>query len=281
MIVVTGATGNVGRPLVQALVAAGEQVTAVSRSVSDEDVPKGAKTRRADLTAPESLGHVLDGADALFLHDTGMSAGLISPRDILGVARAGAVTRVVLLSSIGVVTRPESPSHGGLMRSIEDAVRQSGIGWTILRPSGFASNAYAWAESVRARRTVTAPFADVGLPVTDPADIAEVAAVALRADGHGGHIYELTGPALVTPRQQARAIGDALGEPVRFTEQTREEAREQMLGFMPGPVAETTLDVLGQPTAAEQRISPHTEQLLGRPPGTFAEWARRHVAAFR
>jgi uncharacterized protein YbjT (DUF2867 family) len=281
MIVVTGATGNVGRPLVQALAAAGEQVTAVSRGVSAADVPEGVQAWPADLTAAESLRPALDGASALFVHDSGPSAHLISPQDILGVAKAGGVTRVVLLSSMGVATRPESPSHGGLMRSIEDAVRQSGIDWTILRPGGFDSNALAWAESVRARRTVEAPFGDTGLPVIDPADIAGVAAATLREHGHTGQVYELTGPALITPRQQAAAIGEALGEPVRFTELTREKARERMLRFMPGPVAETTLDVLGRPAPAEQRISPAVERVLGRPAGTFDGWARRHVSAFR
>jgi uncharacterized protein YbjT (DUF2867 family) len=281
MIVVTGATGNVGRPLVQALAAAGEQVTAVSRGVSDAAVPDGVRHWQADLTAPESLRPILDGADALFLHDTGASAPLLSPRDILDIAKAGGVGRIVLLSSLGVATRPQSASHGGMMLSIEDAVRQSDMDWTILRPGGFNSNAYAWTESIRARRTVTAPFGDVGLPTIDPADIAEVAAAALREAGHGGQVYELTGPDLTTPRQRADAIGDALGEPIRFVEQTRDEARSQMLRFMPEPVIETTLDVLGEPTPAEQRISPHIEQTLGRAPRTFADWVQRNIAAFQ
>lgn len=279
MIVVTGATGNVGRPLVQALTAADEKVTAVSRGISG--VPEGVLHRQADLTDPESLRPILDGGDALFLHDGGASAHLLSPRDILDVAKAGGVGRIVLLSSIGVATRPQSASHGGMMRAIEDAVRRSDMDWTILRPGGFNSNAYAWAETVRAHRTVAAPFGDVGLPTIDPTDIAEVAAATLRENGHAGQIYELTGPALTTPRQGAEALGDALGEPVRFIEQTREEARAQMLRFMPEPVVETTLDALGEPTPAEQRISPDVERVLGRPARTFAEWAVRNAAAFR
>ncbi|REK91906.1 NAD-dependent epimerase/dehydratase family protein [Streptomyces inhibens] len=281
MIVITGATGNVGRPLVEALAAAGEQVTAVSRGVSDVAVPEGVRHRQADLAVPESLRPVFDGADALFLHDSGAGAHLLSPRDILDVAKAGGVGRIVLLSSQGVVTRPQSASHGGTGLSFEDAVRQSGMDWTVLRPGGFASNAYAWVESVRARRTVAAPFGDVGLPAVDPSDIAEVAAAALREDGHAGRVYELTGPALSTPRQRAEAIGDALGEPIRFIEQTRDEARAQMLQFMPEPVVETTLAILGEPNPAEQRISPDVEQVLGRAPRTFAEWAVRNIAAFK
>jgi uncharacterized protein YbjT (DUF2867 family) len=281
MFVVTGATGNVGRSLVQALAAAGAQVTATSRGISDADVPESVRYTQADLVDPESLRPVFDGADALFLQSGGPSAHLLSPLDILDVAKAGGVGRVVLLSSQGVATRPHSASHGDLGRSIEDAVQQSGMDWTILRPGGFNSNAYAWAESVRARRTAAAPFADIGLPTIDPDDIAEVAAVALRQDGHAGQIYELTGPALSTPRRRAEAIGDALGEPVRFIEQTPDEARAQMLRFMPEPVVESTLTILGEPTPDEQRISPDVERLLGRAPRTFADWAQRHIAAFR
>ncbi|GIH80559.1 NAD(P)H-binding protein [Planobispora longispora] len=281
MIVVTGATGNVGRSLVRVLAAAGERVTATSRAIAGADVPEGVGQRQADLTAPESLRPLLDGADALFLQNGGASAHLLSPQDILDVAKAGGVRRVVLLSSQGVATRPDSASHGVVARSIEDAVRQSGMHWTILRPGGFDSNTYAWAESVRTARTVAAPFGDVGLPTIDPDDIAEVAAAALREDGHAGQVYELTGPALITPRQQAEAIGDAIGEPIRFVEQTRDEARAQMSRFMPGPVVETTLSILGEPTPAERRLSPDVERVLGREPRPFAAWARRNAAAFR
>ena len=281
MFVVTGATGNVGRSLVQVLAAAGAQVTATSRGISAADVPERVAYSRADLADPESLRPVFDGADALFLQNGGPSAHLLSPQDILDVAKAGGVERVVLLSSQGAVTRPQSASHGGTARSIEEAVQQSGMAWTILRPGGFNSNAYAWAESVRTRRTVAAPFADIGLPTIDPDDIAEVAATTLREDGHAGQIYELTGPALNTPRHRAEAIADALGEPVRFIEQSRDEARAQMLQFMPEPVVETTLTILGEPTPAEQRISPDVEHVLGRAPRTFADWAQRYIAAFR
>ncbi|GIH97408.1 NmrA family transcriptional regulator [Planobispora siamensis] len=253
-------------------------MTAISRTPSP--VPAGARHLPADLTEPAGLREAFDGAGALFLHDTG-AGHLLDPDAILGMAEAGGVARVVLLSSQGVATRPESASHGATMRAIEDAVRRSGLDWTILRPGGFASNAYAWAEPVRARRAVAAPFGDVGLPVVDPADIAEVAAAALTRDGHTGQVYELTGPALSTPRQRAEAIGDAIGEPVRFVEQTREEARAQMLAFMPAPVVETTLAILGEPTPAERRISPDVERVLGRAPRAFADWAARNAAAFR
>ncbi|AZQ35910.1 NAD-dependent epimerase/dehydratase family protein [Streptomyces cyaneochromogenes] len=275
MIVVTGATGNVGRPLVRALVDAGEQVTAVSRRISARDVPAGARHHQSDLTEPERLAPALDGAGALFLLTSGdfMAAGG-DLGAVLDVVRDSGVRRVVLLSSQGVGTGDHPPF-------LEEAVKATGLEWTMLRPGGFHSNTLQWADMVRTRREVAAPFGDVALPTVDPADIAEVAAVALREPGHYGEVYELTGPAPVSPRQQAAAIGEALGEEVRFVELSRAEARERMLGFMPEPVVESTLDMLGAPSAALRRVSPDVEKVLGRPARSFAEWAGRSAGAFK
>ncbi|NYI05688.1 NAD(P)H-binding protein [Allostreptomyces psammosilenae] len=274
MIVVTGATGNVGRPLVEALAAAGERVTAVSRRPA-ADLPAGVRHHRADLAEAESVRPVLDGAEALFLLTSGEflgSGGDIRP--LLKAADAAGVRRVVLLSSQGVGTGRHAPG-------LEDAVRGSGLEWTVLRPGGFDSNAFQWAEGVRTQRAIAAPFGDVALPTIDPLDIAEVAAATLREPGHAGASYVLTGPEPVSPRQQAAAIGEALGEPVRFVELSEAEARERMLRFMPAPVVEATLGILGRPSADEQRVSPDVEKVLGRPAHTFAAWVARNVAAFR
>ncbi|MBT2235685.1 NAD(P)H-binding protein [Nonomuraea sp. NEAU-A123] len=269
MIVVTGATGNVGRELVNTLAAAGEQVTAVSRRPAE--FAEGVRHSQADLNDPASLRPALEGADALFL--------LVAGEDPHGILKEAAnVKRIVLLSSQGAGTRPEVYRHPALF---EQVVRESGLDFTILRPGGFDSNAYAWAESVRTRRTAAAPFGDVGLPTIDPADIAEVAAAVLRGSGHSGRTYELTGPVLVTPRERAEALSRALGEPVRFVEQTRDEARAQMLQVMPEPVVEGTLAILGAPTVVEQTVSPDVERILGRAPRTFEEWAARNLPAFR
>ena len=272
MIVVTGASGNVGRPLVRTLLDAGEQVTAVSRRRARFSA--SVRCHQADLVEPESLRLALDGAEALFLLTSPdfMASGDLS--EVMKVVGAVGIRRIVLLSSQGVGT-------GRHPSDLEDAVTQSGLEWTMLRPGNFNSNTLQWAGSVRTDRVVAAPFGDVALPAVDPVDIAEVAAVALRQPGHAGNIYTLTGPAPISPRRQVAAIGDALGESVRFIEQSRAEARNQMLGFMPEPVVETTLDILGAPSPAEQLVSPDVERLLGRPPRRFAEWAEQHIAAFR
>ncbi len=248
------------------LAAAGEEVTAVSRRITE--VPPGVVARQGELASTLSF----EGASAAFLMVPPGFAGPLEP--VLGRASAAGVERVVLLSSQGVGT-------GRHPAVFEEAVRASGLKWTVLRPAGFASNAFQWAESVRTRRELAAPFGEVALPVIDPEDIAAVAAAALVDASHEGRTYELTGPALVSPRDQAVAIGEAVGEPVRFVPQTREEARAVLLGFMPPEIADSTLAILGTPTPVEQRVSPDVSRVLGRPARPFADWATRFAGAFK
>ncbi|WP_067842122.1 SDR family oxidoreductase [Nocardia lijiangensis] len=280
MIVVTGATGNIGRSLVPLLAAAGAPVTAVSRGVGDVALPEGVRHVAADLADPASLSPALAGAEALFLLITGeqLMAGP-DPEEVLGVAADAGVRRVVFVSSLGTQTRPEAAGYDRI-RAYENVIRASSLEWTLLRPGGFFSNTYAWVESVRTENTVAAPFGSVGLPSVDPADIAAVAAAALREDGHAGRIYTLTGPALSTPREQAAALGAALGTEVRFIDLSPAQAREGMLRFMPEAVADHTLEILGAPTPGELLISPDIEKVLGRPAGTYAQWAERNRAVF-
>jgi uncharacterized protein YbjT (DUF2867 family) len=271
MIVVTGATGNVGKPLVHALARSGEPVTAVSRRATE--LPTGVRHYPADLAEPHSLEPALRGADAVFLLTPPTIIGTTNLGVVLEVVRTAGAHRVVLLSSQGVGTHRHPPD-------LEDAVKQSGLEWTVLRPGNFDSNALQWAELIRTQRTIAAPFGDVALPAIDPTDIADVAAVALCEPGHAGNIYTLTGPAPVSPRQQAAVIETTLGESLRFVELSRAQAHRQMLRYMPEPVVRATLDILGAPSAAEQQVSPDLQRLLGRPPRAFAEWLVRNIASF-
>jgi uncharacterized protein YbjT (DUF2867 family) len=281
MIVVTGATGNIGRTLVPLLAEMSEDVVAVSRRSQTEGLPAGVRHAQADVGNSASMRPVLDGADAFFLLLSGELNGHgESPNALLDAALDAGVKRIVLLSSQINSTRPEALSHTRL-RDFEAAVRASGADFTILRPGGFASNALAWAEPVRTKRTIFAPFGDVALPVIDPADIAAVAAAALHEEGHAGRTYELTGPEAISPRRQAAAISRTLGEEVAFVELSREEAHAHMAQFMPEEVIDGTLDVLGVPLPAEQTISPDVEKVLRRPARRFDEWVARNLPAFQ
>jgi uncharacterized protein YbjT (DUF2867 family) len=271
VIVVTGATGNVGKPLVQALSRAGLQVTAVSRTMNE--APPGVRTYRADVAEPHSLKAALHGADAIFLLTPTQFMETGDLGAVMEVVRDAGVRRIVLLSSQGVATQRHPPQF-------EDAVTQSGAEWTVLRPGNFDSNTLQWAQSIRTARTVAAPFGQVPLPAIDPADIADVAAVVLREPGHTGEVYTLTGPEPISPRRQAAALEHALRTPIRFVELSREQARLEMLRYMPEPAAEATLAVLGAPSAAEQQVSPDVQRLLGRPPRTYAQWVESNIEAF-
>ncbi|MEW1793955.1 NAD(P)H-binding protein [Streptomyces niveus] len=281
MIVVTGATGNIGRTLVPLLAEAGEDIVAVSRRPRPEGLPTGVRHSQADVGNSASMRPVLDGADAFFLLLGGELNGHgESANALLDAALDAGAKRIVLLSSQINSTRPEALSHTRL-REFEAAMRASGTDFTILRPGGFASNAFAWAESVRTKRTVFAPFGDVALPVIDPADIAAVAAAALCEEGHSGRTYELTGPEAVSPRRQTAVISEALGEDVDFVELSREQAHAHMAQFMPAEVIDGTLDVLGVPLPTERTVGPDVEKVLGRPARPFGEWVARNLPAFQ
>ncbi|WP_040809498.1 NAD(P)H-binding protein [Nocardia concava] len=281
MIVVTGATGNVGSALVRELAAAGEKVVAVSRGEKPVELPEGAEHRRADIGDLASLTEAVAGARALFLLITGPQ--LVQgppPAEVLEAVAAAGVRRVVFVSSQGAVTRPGSDGYARTLE-FEQALAASDLEWTVLRPGGFFTNTFAWIEPVRAQGIIPAPFGDVGLPQVDPADIAAVAAAALLEDGHDGRAYTVTGPELVTPRQQSEALTAVLGRPLQFVELTRAQARENMLRFMPESVADHTLEILGAPTAEEQQVSGDVERVLGRPATSYARWAARVAPAFR
>ncbi|GLZ77611.1 NmrA family transcriptional regulator [Actinorhabdospora filicis] len=280
MIVVTGATGNIGRTLTQLLTSAGAEVVGISHEAAPADTGITYRTG-LDTSTVEGMREAVAGADALFLMLGGaQNAFGGDPAELVGAAVEAGVKRIVLNSSQASATRPQAASHARL-RAFEEAVRASGVEWTILRPSGFASNAFAWLESVRTQRTVYAPYGDVAWPVVDPADIAGMAAVALLEDGHVGRVYTVTGPVAVTPREQAAVLSAALGEDVAFVELSREQALEAMSAYMPAEIAAGTLDITKEPLPEESRISPDVAALLGRPAGDFAGWVARSVEAFR
>ncbi|MGF0318705.1 SDR family oxidoreductase [Nocardia fluminea] len=280
MIVATGATGNIGSTLVGLLVDAGARVRAVSRGTRPLELSTGVEHEVADVGDLDSLSSALHGADALFLLITGeqLMTGP-EPALLLRTAADAGVRRVVFISSQGAVTRPQSDGYARTI-AFEQALAESGLEWTALRPGAFFSNTFAWIEPVRTQRVVPAPFGDVGLPAVDPADIAAVASVALREDGHHGRAYTLTGPAVITPRDQAAALAEAIDTPITFLELTPEQAKQNMLRFMPEPVADHTLTILGTPTAEEQQVSHDIETVLGRQATPYARWAQRHRAMY-
>jgi uncharacterized protein YbjT (DUF2867 family) len=280
---VTGATGTVGRSLVDRLLEAGEPVRALTRDPGAARFPDGVEVVGGDLADPATLRGAFDGAERLHLFPVPETAP-----EVMAMATAAGVRRVTVLSSgsvgAGLDTDYQLP--------VEQAVEASGVEWTHLRPGDFAANRLRlWGPSVRAERVVRWPFPDeAGIPIHED-DLAAVAAVALLDDGHAGRAYDLTGPETLTVREQVAAIAAALGEEVRLEEVSPEEALE-LLTRQGGWAAENAPFLLGYegfspdteiPDYGPEELAPlpTVEQVTGRPARSFARWAADHAADFR
>jgi len=276
MILVTGATGNVGGNLVRLLADAGTQVRALTRDPDRAAFPAGVTAVTGDLNQPESLSAALAGVSGVFL--------LPGYRDMPGVLaeiRRAGVGQVVLLSSSAVPGGEMSNAITRYMMMSEAAVRDAGGPWTVLRPVGFMSNALQWAPQLRAGEVVRAPFAGVRRALIDPYDIAAVAARALLKEEHQGHSYVLTGPESLLPADQVRVLAAVLGRGLRFEAQPDAEARAEMRTTMPAEYVEAFFRYFADGTLDDSTVYPTVEELTGTPPRTFQQWATAHASAFR
>ncbi|MEU5819945.1 NAD(P)H-binding protein [Streptomyces sp. NPDC047803] len=277
MILVTGATGNIGSALLKELHACGAgPLRGLTRDASRAVFPEGVEAVEGDFAQPASLKPALQGVRSLFL-----VSRLGSDADILEAARQAGVKHVVLVSSITVQTHPHL-GPAGENRAVEQLLKASGMAWTILRPTQFASNALMWAASIRRHETVRVPYTETALPTIHPADIAAVARVALTEPGHQERTYALTGPEPVTARQQVEAIAAALGREVSFAEISRRQAHAQMAAVFGAEAAEAVLDVTGGDVNDELLLVRDTvSQITGTPARPFQLWASENANAFR
>jgi uncharacterized protein YbjT (DUF2867 family) len=283
MILVTGATGHVGSELVRRLTAAGEPVRAMTRRPAKVRFPAGAEAVYGDAADPESLAAAFAGVDGAFLMSAQPVGTAPEPTHDLALAaaaeRAG-VRRVVKLSTLDGGTGDDPIARW--QRTAEAAVTDParGFDWTLLRPGRFMSNALQWAGQLRAGDEVAIPFADRPAASIDPADLAEIAALALRSGEHAGAVHELSGPQSLTPTEELVILGDVLGRDLRVRSVPVEAARAGMssYGFPPEVVDAIMRRTLDGDRGSE--VLPTVEKVLGRPARTFAQWARAHAGEF-
>jgi uncharacterized protein YbjT (DUF2867 family) len=276
---VTGATGNVGRHVVDQLLAAGAVVRALTRDPAGARVSAEVEVVSGDLTRPETVEPALKGVRALFLFPAPGTAG-----PILQAAKESGVRRVVLLSSSAVEFRSEGADNAivAYHKEIEHQVETSGLEWTLVRPCGFAVNTRQWAPQISAGDVVRGPYAEAEMALIHERDIADVATRVLLTDGHGGAKYVLTGPESLTQAEQVRRIGEAVGRPVLYEEVPPDVAREQMIqNQVPAEFADMSLTFQAELVGVPTEISPRVEELTGQPARTFDQWAADHVADFR
>ncbi|MFE7338433.1 NAD(P)H-binding protein [Streptomyces griseus] len=270
-ILVTGATGTVGRRVVEQLLERGAHVRALTRDPARAELPAGVDVVRGDLTDPASLEPALDGVTGLHLitFGGGLFAPLETGEEILGLARKAGVRRVTVL-------------HGGGATPMESAVRASGFDWTVVMPVEFMANALEWAPGIRSEGVVREPFVDRLSAMVHESDIGAVVAAALTEDGHGGQEYLVTGPQVLTVRDKTAAIGAARGADVELVELTEEQALESWRGQgMPEDVIAFLIDVYRDTPPEGRTVLDTVEKVTGRPARTFAQWAEEHAEHFR
>ncbi|HKV18320.1 MAG TPA: NAD(P)H-binding protein [Mycobacterium sp.] len=265
-ILVTGATGNVGRPLVDLLTAAGAQVRAVTRRPASVRFPEA-----VEVVASAAAG--MEGASAVFLNSRALGDDLLPTVEL---ARRMGVTRLVALSAINAdddVARQPSRFRGDRNKEVEQYAVDSGLEWVSLRPSVFATNFFGmWAPQIRAGEVVAGPYAAASTAPIIEGDISAVAARALLTDDLLGRRIPLTGPQALTNAELVDVIGDVLGRPLYYREVPARLVRERFMevGFS-SQFADAYMGLL-EATLTEPALVTHdVEKILGRPPQTFAD----------
>ncbi|MBH5338236.1 NAD(P)H-binding protein [Streptomyces pactum] len=274
-IVVTGATGNVGRHIIPALAEQGHTVRALVRDPDRAALPRGVTAVRGDLADPGTLEPALRGADGVYLMWPGLP---VRPRVVELIAEH--TERVVYLST-DVPDLADGEPPAVFHQEIERQIRNSGLAWTFVRAIDFATNTLAWADRIR-QGVVRLPYGRAARSLIHERDIAEVAVRALTTDGHDGAAYLITGPESIPQAELVRIIGEETGITARWEELPVETAREQLAAaWGSAEFADARLRAWASFVDTPERVTDTVERLLGRPARTFRSWAREHADDFR
>jgi uncharacterized protein YbjT (DUF2867 family) len=265
-ILVTGATGNVGRPLVAQLVSAGAEVCAVTRDPNAARLPDGVQVMT-------SVAAGLDGTSAVFLNSRALGDDLVS---VVKAARRAGVIRLVALSAINAdddFSRQPSRFRGDRNKEIEQLAVDSGLEWVSLRPSVFVSNFFGmWAPQIHAGDVVAGPFAQASTAPIADRDVSAVAAHALLTDELVGQRIPLTGPQALTNTELVDIVGDVLGRRLAYREIPADQVRKRFvdMGF-PAAFADAYIAMLAATVDTPALVTKEVEKVLGRPAESFAD----------
>jgi uncharacterized protein YbjT (DUF2867 family) len=283
MILITGATGNLGRSLINLLSTAGVEIRAVTRKAQVAGLPAHVEIVKGDPSRPDTIVPFLEGVTALFLHPRAVGTAAV---ELLALARERGVKRVVTLSAINIdddLAEQPSRYRGDRNKEAEEAAVGSGLEWVSLRASSFAINALqAWGAQIRAGDVVYGPYATFAEAPIHERDLAEVGGRALLSAELLGRRLDLTGPQSLSHQEMVAVIGDVIGRPLRYQEIGPEAAKQAMVqhGF-PEPFVEALMARYARGVGQVAPTTGEVEKILGRGARTFAEWVADHAAAFR
>jgi len=283
MILVTGATGLVGRDIVRLLSQQGVAARALVRNPQKKRDLPGITWVTGDLAKPETLPTAFIGAKPLFLVSSIGEDTVALQHNAIEAARNAGITHIVKLSAFGASGHSNAPIclwH----YQIEREMQESGMGWTILRPHHFMQNLLTQTQYIINDGVVYSASGDGKIPYIDARDIAEGAAVTLTQPGHRGKKYVITGGEALSYRQATEIISNTIGKPLRFVDESPEDARARRNreGYPPA-IAQSAVAISAYQRAGGKTvtITSVVADLTGRPPRTFAEFARDHAGAFR
>lgn len=280
-VLVTGATGRIGRQVVAQLLDAGVPVRALTRLPDAAGLPAAVEIVGGDLTAPESLDAALRDVGPVFLLWT--AAPATAPA-VIG-RLASHAPRVVFLSSPHQTPHPffQQPNPMAILHAdIERLIAAAGIPSTIVRPGMMASNArFWWADMIRNSGVVRWPYGAAETAPIDERDIAAVVARSLHEDGHAGADYVLTGPESLSQAEQVSIIGEGIGRPTRFEELSPDEFRSETAGSWPRPIVDMLLAAWGATIGHPAFVTSTVGEVIGSPARTFRQWVVDHADLFR
>jgi uncharacterized protein YbjT (DUF2867 family) len=263
-ILVTGATGNIGRRVVDQLLAAGAtDVRALTVDPARAALPPQVEVAVGYIGRAGTLPAALAGVERMYL------APPPGPTEVLTLAKEAGVRRVVDVSG-----PPDT-----WWNHVREDVENSGLEWTHLWPGEFMDNFTMWAPQIRRGNVVRDAYPTAANAAVSMDDIAAIAATALLDDGHIGQSYLLTGPETLTRADRVRIIGEVLGRDLRYQDVGREEAVAELAGVL-GPDAEWYVDLLPPSVEHPQPVDGTFARVMGRPPISFAQWVSAHAADF-
>lgn len=281
MIIVTGATGNVGSELVRLLSRDGTPVRALSRNPERGQELPGVEWVKADLTRRTQLPEAFEGGDRLFLLTSNDEDMVWLQKNAIEAAERTGVGHVVKLSALGATDH--SKSVIGLWHyNVERIVEDSDLLWTFLRPHHYMQNLLDPRVFDRRAGRVYSASGDGRIPFIDTRDIAEVARSVLTGEDHHGRTYTLTGPEAISYGEATEVLAEVLDRPLTFVAESMDESwsRRRAAGdpvwFVAARLAIAAYQQAGGPT---ERVTDTVERLIGRPPRTIREFAEDHAKA--
>lgn len=281
MILVVGATGNIGRHVVRGLVEQDIAVRALSRDPqrAAELLPAGVEVIVGDLTSAAAASSALQGVNKAYFATNGPDV-LRAETNLINAARSAGVQHLVKVSVIG-----SSPDHFVLPArthaAIEEVLAQSDVPVTILRPNWFMENFLGAADSIN-QGAIYGSAGEGRVAFIDSRDTAAAAVAVLTGSGHEGKAYQLTGPAALTFAEAAEQLAAGLGRPVQYVDLSDESFHTALTsGGVPSELAAIYVQI--NRNAREGNLAETTDtvaQLTGTAPRSLAAFARDYAMVF-